>query len=176
MDLQDFEAQALYFDQPLDREVEVMIQHASDMYPEEGCEKLLIDAFRREPEHLSVLVAMYRFYYYQHRYPEAIKIATVALNVVGEKIDFPKEWENLTFHDLGEGLLISFTMVRFYLTALKGIAYLNLRMGNVEQGVKMLNKVIELDKNDRLRAKSLLQAVGPALVKTESSTPVSASI
>jgi hypothetical protein len=55
-------------------------------------------------------------------------------------------------------------MVRFYLLALKGAAYLNFRMGKIDEGVRMLNKVIELDSNDRLGAKALMQAIGPAAV------------
>jgi len=86
------------------------------------------------------------------------------LDVVAPQIDFPEHWRYLNMTFLGIGLLRSFTLVRFYLLCLKGAGYLNLRMGNMAEGISMLNKVIELDSNDRMGARSLLQAIGPAAV------------
>jgi len=84
--------------------------------------------------------------------------------VVGPSIFFPAEWEEISSINLANGLLQSFTMVRFYLLALKGAAYLHLRRGEIELGVRMLNKVIALDSKDRLGARGLLQAMGPAAI------------
>lgn len=164
MDLQDFESQLMYFDRPMTEEISELLKSAAEAYGEGKAEPLLLKAFDIDPDNLSVLVALYRFYYYQHRYEQALDIAHHVMAVVAPTISFPGSWSNLDFRDLANGILSSFTMVRFYLLALKGAAYLNLRMGNVEVGVNMLNKVIELDSKDRLGAKSLLQAMGPAEV------------
>lgn len=164
MDLQDFEAQLLYFDLSVAPEVTQLIKQGAEAYAEGDAEPYLQRAYAIAPDNLSVLVALYRFYYYQHRYQEALTIAYKAMAVVAPGIYFPEHWSQLTFNHLSYGVLQSFTMVRFYLLALKGAAYLNLRLGNIEEGVIMLNKVAEYDSNDRLGAKSLLQSIGPQVV------------
>lgn len=172
MDLQDFESQLLYFDKPMSEEVDSLLLKASHAYSEGRAEPLLLKAFSLEPENLSVLVALYRFYYYQHRYEEAIDVAYQAMTVTAPMINFPDHWSEITSRHLESGVLESFTMVRFYLLALKGCAYLHLRQNKIEQGVRMLNKVIEMDNKDRLGAKVLLQAMGPAAI---ADTPVAVS-
>ncbi|MAR89756.1 MAG: hypothetical protein SV765_13820 [Pseudomonadota bacterium] len=171
MDLQDFEGQQLYFDEAMPQDVEQLIQAASEQYSQGGAEACLRKAYQIAPTHLSVLVALYRFYYYQHRYQDALDIAFEAMAVAALRIGFPAHWEQLQFADLANGVLHSFTSVRFYLLALKGAGYLNLRMGRIEQGVAMLNKVIELDSSDRLGARVLLQAMGPAVVSQQAVQP-----
>ena len=51
------------------------------------------------------------------------------------------------------------TLVRFYLLALKGAGELNLRLGNMDLGIQMLEKVVELDSEDRLGVTALLNTV-----------------
>lgn len=164
MDLQDFESQQLYFDKPNSEAVDQWILEASKVYAEGKAEPLLLKAFAKEPNNLSVLVALYRFYYYQHRLQDAIEIAYRAMAVTAPLIAFPEKWSEIKQDHLAMGVMRSFTMVRFYLLALKGCAYLHLRLGRIEEGVRMLNKVIEMDSKDRLGAKALLLAMGPASI------------
>ena len=172
MDLQDFEGQKLYFDDEVPADVEQLILSASEQYSKGGAESCLIKAYEMAPTNLTVLVALYRFYYYQHRYQDALRIAYESRAAVADEIEFPPHWRELNFSDLANGVLHSFTVVRFYLLALKGAGYLNLRMGNIQEGVAMLNKVIELDNNDRLGARVLLQAMGPAQVSERTAQPL----
>ncbi|GAB1257696.1 tetratricopeptide repeat protein [Aurantivibrio plasticivorans] len=173
MDLQDFESQLMYFDKPMSEEVSELIEKAAAAYSEGEAEPYLQRAFDIDPDNLSVLVALYRFYYYQHRYEDAIDIADHVMSVVAPTIKFPSHWSEIQFAHLARGVMESFTMVRFYLLAVKGAAYLNLRLGNMELGVRMLNKVIELDNKDRLGARVLLQAMGPAVVTEKQAVPAS---
>ncbi|MFV8818360.1 hypothetical protein [Haliea sp. E17] len=161
MDLQDFDAQGLYFEKPMSAEVENLLATASDAYAEGRAEPLLLQAFLLAPQNLTVLVAMYRFYYYQHRYRDAIDVAHRAMAAVAPDIYFPDEWAEINATNLANGVAQSFTLVRFYLLALKGAAYLHLRLGEIESGVRMLNKVMELDVKDRLGAGALLRAMTP---------------
>jgi len=172
MDLQDFEGQKLYFDDEVPSDVEQLIQSASEQYSKGGAEICLDKAYALAPTNLTVLVALYRFYYYQYRYQDALRIAYESMAAVAGEIDFPAHWRELNFSDLANGVLHSFTIVRFYLLALKGAGYLNLRMGDIQEGVAMLNKVIELDSNDRLGARVLLQAMGPAMVTERAAQPL----
>jgi hypothetical protein len=164
MDLQNFGAQLLYFDFSISAEVTQLLQDASEAYGEGNAEPYLQKAYSLAPQNLSVLVALYRFYYYQHRYQDALNTAYEAMDAVAPSISFPSHWSRLSFNDLANGVLQSFTLVRFYLLGLKGAAYLNLRLGNIVEGVYMLNKVVEFDSKDRLGARALLQSVGPTKI------------
>ncbi|MDK2776229.1 MAG: hypothetical protein KYX62_01015 [Pseudomonadota bacterium] len=170
MDLQDFKGQLMYFDEPMPDGVGDLLQQASEAYGEGNAEWYLQQAYSIAPENMTVLVGLYRFYYYQHRLAEAIDVAFQVMSRVAPTIGFPDHWEKLKFEHLAWGVMESFTRVRFYLLALKGAAYMNLRLGNIADGVRMLNKVVEFDSNDRLGAKALLQSMGPAVVVANQNT------
>ncbi len=157
MDFHDFDGQDMYFDTPLPAKVEVLLNQAADLYGQEESEAKLVKAFALAPKNLSVLVAMYRYYYYQHRLNDALIVADIALQTSGEMLNMRKSWEELTEDDLGEAVMRSMGLVRFYFLALKGSGYLLLRMGKNELAVQRLKKVVELDPLDRLGASVLLR-------------------
>ena len=159
MDLQDFNGEMLYFDEPEPPRVAELMLAASHNYGRGEAEGFLLEAYALAPRNLTVLVGLYRFYYYQHRYADALGIAHVAMQTVAPKIDFPDEWQALDMNTLGCGVLKSMGLVRFYLLALKGAGYLSLRLGEFEAGLRMLRKVRELDEADRLGAKLLLDVL-----------------
>lgn len=172
MDLHDFNGQAMYFDEPTPVTVQHLLARAAAAYGNKKAELYLQQAYARAPQNPTVLVAMYRFYYYQHRLEEAIDIANQVMRLLAQQLDFPARWEELTFAEFSNGLLVSFTKVRFYLLALKGTAYLHLRLGKTSTGITMLNKIIQMDAYDRLGARALLEAVGPMPVDNISQTAV----
>lgn len=159
MDLQNFTNDMLYFDEPLAPTLETLLQKAADQYGPEA-EPLLMEAFELAPQNLSVLVGLYRYYYYQHRYHDAIYIAHRVMRVVGERIGFPEHWQDVTMADVINGTNHSFGLVRFYLFALKAAGYLNLRLGQFGEGKNMITKVVAMDTADRLGARLLLDILG----------------
>jgi len=164
MDLQDFQPQTMYFEEPLEDRVAALIELASVSYGEGDAEQPLLQARALAPASLTVMVALYRFYYYQHRLDDALQVAHDVMAEVGQAIGFPEHWQMITENHLINGLVESFITVRFYLLALKGAAFLQLRMGRRAEAVAMLNKVVEFDSKDRLGARTLLQMAGPTLV------------
>ena len=156
MDLLDFEGQELYFDEDMPKEIDGLIKAASDCYGTPGAEANLLQAFFLAPDNLTVLVALYRYYYYQHQYEKALIIAEHALKFSGNRIEFPKKWQDLSMDNLKVAAMISMGMVRFYLIALKAAGYINLRLHNFSLAQEMLLKVVELDSSDRLGASALL--------------------
>ncbi|MBL4832572.1 MAG: hypothetical protein JKY26_01250 [Pseudomonas sp.] len=174
MDLQDFDGQLMYFDEPMSDDVRDLIALASELYgqaDEEGAaEAALKKALTLAPDNLAVLVALYRFYYYQHRLRDALAIAHDVLLRVAPDIGFPADWERLTARHLANAVQSSFTLVRFYLMTLKGAAYLNLRLDQREIAVRMLSRIVEFDSHDRLGAKALLMVVGPTELTLHRST------
>ena len=162
MDLLDFSETSLYFDEPLAEVASMLIEQAAAEYGENDVEPLLLEAYKVAPDHLSVLVALYRYYYYQHRLEDALKIAHQALTISGERLGFPVDWTRITNEHLGAGAFISMGMVRFYLLALKAAGFLNLRLYNWEIALDMLMKVSALDEADRLGAAALLEVANGA--------------
>lgn len=159
MDLLDFQSEALYFDEGLEPAVAALLAQASQRYGDGSAEQSLLQAYRAAPESLSVLVALYRFYYYQHRLDDAWRIAEAALAVSGARLDLPQDWRELTQDHIGLAAQRSMTLLRFYLLTLKAAAYLRLRLGDTVPGEALLEKLVQLDDHDRLGAGALLQVV-----------------
>ncbi len=159
MDLLDFDQTDLYFDDPIASEVEKLIARAASSYGSEEAETLLLHAHALAPQQLSVLVALYRYYFYQHRLEDALFVGESALAVAGRRLAFPDDWVYLHTGNVGEGVMRSMGLVRFYLMVLKATGYLNLRLGRYAIGQAMLEKLVEMDSHDRLGGKALLQVI-----------------
>lgn len=159
MDLQDFNGDGLYFDDPLAPEVAACLAAAAEQYGEGTAEQPLLAAQALAPDNLSVLVGLYRFHYYQHRYQDALAIADRAMAVVGPRLQLPADWRAIDSAALAEAATHGIGLLRFHLLALKGAGYLSLRLGRFEQGKAMLAKVVELDTDNRLGARVLLDVL-----------------
>lgn len=163
MDLLDFEAGQLYFDEPIDPAAEEAIQQAATLYGKPKAEQLLLRAYFLEPEHPLVLVALYRYFYYQHRFTDAMRVAERVLILFAQRLGFPEDWRQLDRSRFENGVLVSMTMVRFFMLTLKGAAYLELRLGQYENALARLEKLIELDEKDRLGARVLIDVARESL-------------
>ena len=158
MDLLDFAGENLYFEETLPSGVEDLIQQAGNDYGEGGAEQPLLEALRLAPESLTVLVALYRFYYYQHRLEDALGIAKRALAITAKRLGIPLEWQLLGEEHINVKSP-SMALLRFHLLSLKAEAYLLLRLGRKHEGRAILEKLLALDSNNRLGARQLLEVV-----------------
>lgn len=163
MDLMDFDQAALYFDDPIAPEVERLIAAAGAGYGSDEAENLLLRAYFRAPGQLVVLVALYRYYFYQHRLDDALVVADRTLAAVANRLNLPERWQQLHPEQLGYAAMRSIGLLRFYLTVLKAAGYINLRLGRAAEGEAMLEKLIEIDARDRLGGKALLDVYRHAL-------------
>lgn len=163
MDLLDFDQAALYFDEPVDAAIEQLITQAGGAYGQPEAEALLHEAYFLAPESLLVLVALYRYYFYQHRLETALVVADRALAIVGRRLGFPERWDRLHPEFIGQAVMKSMGLLRFYLNVLKAAGYLNLRLGRIEEGRKQIEKLVELDSHDRMGGKALLDTVVSAV-------------
>jgi len=164
MDLLDFEQAELYFDEPISPEVEHLVAMAAANYGSEDGELMLLRANFIAPQHLVVLVAMYRYYFYQHRLEDALLVAESTMAVVGRRLEFPESWRHLREANVGEAVMRSMGLLRFYLMVLKATGYINLRLGEYDTGQAMLEKLVELDSHDRIGGKALLEVVQQSMV------------
>lgn len=159
IDLLEFEAQDLYFQQADSAEVQTLIRFAADLYASGEAELPLLQAYLRAPESLNVLVALNRFYYYQHRLADALLISEKALVLIRRGIDFPDDWQQLDRQHISEAPKDLLTRIRLYLFTLKSIGFLNMRMENLELSRGIFRKLAALDDKDRIGAKALLALV-----------------
>lgn len=127
---------------------------------DEVAESYLAQAFARAPGHPAVHIALYRFYFYKNRLSEALVVAQRCLAKTAIDLGLPKDWRDIApDHAVFAGLAMSYAVApRFYLFTLKGYAYLSLRLGDIEQGAALVNKLMELDPSDRLNG-SVLRGV-----------------
>lgn len=158
MDLLDFERADLYFEEEVSPKVEQLLANASQFYGTTLAEQSLEEARVIEPESLTVLVAVFRYYYYQHNLERARDAGLTAASIAAERLGFPPHvypepevFEHAFRTEPGTA--------RFYLQSLKGVAYLNLRLGDAESAWVALNHIVALDPADRLGCRLLLELV-----------------
>lgn len=168
MDFLDFDAEELYFDEFLSEEVRGYLDNAADSYGEPYSELALLHANQLQPEHPMVMVALYRFYYYQHQLDKALDIAERVLEVFSQRLKLPANWRKLSTEDVESIDKSAMTMLRFYLLALKGAGYLELRLGSHASALARLQKVADVDAKDRLGARALLDVARFSLNKPHS--------
>jgi tetratricopeptide (TPR) repeat protein len=169
MDLMDFEGESLYFDEQLADEVDELLRQSAQAYGTAEGELKLMRAYFLEPQHLTVLVALYRCFYYQHRYEDALRVADRALEVTASRLNISSDWRTLNMSQLAVGIVQSMTLTRFFLMVLKGAGYLRLRAGDTGGGLERLLKVAELDSSDRLGVAALIEVARDALDTDEDS-------
>jgi hypothetical protein len=106
---------------------------------------LLEQARAAAPRHPAPVIALYRFYFYGHQLAAARTVAEDALAIARTALgpDFGDEppSDDAARHDAA---------VRFYLFTLKGLAYLNLRLGVLDDARLMLGELRRLDPQDRV--------------------------
>ena len=158
-DFLDFDVDNMYFDTPLPDLAEQLIDEAAQRYGEETAELLLLRAYLMAPEHLTTMVALYRYYYYQHRLADALTVVNNAISISARELHLTDNLRAVTPLEVAAGAHKSVGLVRFYLLALKAAGFVMVRMGDVENGTEALKKVVEHDPNDRLKTKDLLEVI-----------------
>jgi hypothetical protein len=129
---------------------------------------LLEQARAAAPRHPAPLIALYRFYFYGYQLAEARSVGEDALAIARTALgpnfgDLPPE-DEATRCDAA---------VRFYLFTLKGLAYLNMRLGDMFEARVMLTALRHLDPQDHVGG-ALLFHVLTRHEKGETSEPPAA--
>lgn len=137
-------------------EAERRLEEASHAYANsEHAEKLLGEAEALAPDHAAVLIGFYRFYFYKGRLREALQIAGRCLEKAARENAFPSDWRHVRATDANFGQYEEI-IPRFFLFTLKGYAYLQMRLGDLDEGRAAVAKLLELDPSDKIGAKVLL--------------------
>jgi tetratricopeptide (TPR) repeat protein len=118
-------------------------------------EQHLREAEMLAPGHPAVLIGLYRFYFYKGRLADALEIAKQCLEKAARENNLPMDWRDVTAGD-AEFSRYEQMLPRFFLFTLKGYAYLQMRLGNLNEGRAAVEKLLELDPSDKIEAKVLL--------------------
>jgi tetratricopeptide (TPR) repeat protein len=157
VDFLDFNEEKLYFDEPVSAAVENLLEQASMDGTSDAAEVSLMRAYFLEPEHLTVLVALYRYLYYKHRYDEALMVADRAMETSARQLGLRHSWNDMTVTELGYGVQVSMGLTRFYLHALKASGFMYMRLGDMVSALERLNKIAELDQADQFGSSHLIR-------------------
>ena len=115
-------------------EAESLLHQAGQSYDQaETALAHLREARRLAPNHVAVLIGLYRFFFYKGRLVEALDIARTCLLRAAIDNSLPLDWRLVR---PGQAAFASFDapMARFFMFVLKGYAYLNMRLGDIEEG------------------------------------------
>lgn len=107
------------------------------------------------PGHAAVLIGLYRFYFYKGRLAEALEVAKCCLEKATHENGLASDWRDIGPAD-AEFSRYEEPLPRFLMFTLKGYAYLQMRLGNLDEGHVAINKLLELDPSDKIGAKVLL--------------------
>ena len=110
------------------------------------------------PDHAAVLIGLYRYYFYKGRLGEALDVAELCLLKSAGDIGLDPDWHEVKQGDANFGSYDAI-LPRFYLFSLKGYAYLQMRLGNRDEGRAAVEKLLELDPGNKLGGKVLLEVL-----------------
>jgi tetratricopeptide (TPR) repeat protein len=106
---------------------------------------LLEQARSAAPCHPAPLIALYRFYFYGHDLVRARSIGEDALAIARSALG-----PNFGDAAPGDAATRDDAAVRFYLFTLKGLAYLNMRLDELDKAQRMLKELRRLDPQDHV--------------------------
>ena len=142
--------------QGLPLEAEVCLWAAAENYGDsEVAEAHLRKAEEIAPDHAAVLIGFYRFYFYKGRLPEALQIAIRCLQKAARENNLHPDWRQVRATDAVFDRYEE-VLPRFYLFTLKGYAYLQMRLGEIDESRDAIAKLLELDPSDKVGANVLL--------------------
>jgi tetratricopeptide (TPR) repeat protein len=128
----------------LSPQVMALLAQAAGLYEQPQQALALLEQARAQaPRHPGPLIALYRFHFYGHRLEQARAAGEDALAIartaLGPDFGDVAPSEEATRFDAA---------VRFYLFVIKGLAYLNLRLGELDEARLMLVALRHLDPKD----------------------------
>jgi len=126
------------------------LREAGQCYSQDHLAEFHLEKARQiAPDHVAVLIGLYRYYFYKGRLRQALSVAIQCLDRALLELNLTGDWRQVLptdaeFNDYGA------ILPRFFLFTLKGYAYLNMRLGDIAEGRNALDKLLELDPEDKL--------------------------
>ncbi|WP_020159886.1 hypothetical protein [Methylobacter marinus] len=130
-------------------EVNQLLQSAviASSVDQKRAETLFIQAQTMDRHCLQTYFALYKFYFYQKRLPEAERIALSGLEESARQGGFPSDYRRLA-REPKKWNLYANEISLFYLYTLKALAFIKLRQGLLVEGQLILSQLQQLDPKD----------------------------
>jgi hypothetical protein len=160
-DVVRFIGNEVHFGFNIDPEADVQLQRAASLISSKAASsQALRQAELIAPEQIEVLIARYKFHFYQGETETAEKLALKALKLAAEQGDFDQDWNQLQPQstDWNDPRAPG----RFYLYSLKALAFIRLRQNALEEAQSILKALARLDPLDQIGAdviRDLLDAI-----------------
>ncbi len=122
-----------------------------------AAETAVLRALQLAPQDLEVRLGAYRFYFYNHRYSDALPHAQFIVEHSARRLNIPVDWRAVSAADTDFSALES--VPGLYLQALLAWGYCNVRLGELELGREAVAKAAEIDPSDRFGAQAILEII-----------------
>lgn len=132
------------------------LRAAGEAYHQDDvAETHLLAALAIAPDQPAALIGLYRFYFYKGRLNEALGVARRCLALAAARLGVDGDWRNVE-PDVAEFGSYAAILPRFFMFALKGYAYLQMRTGALDEGRAAVLKLLALDPTDKINAGLLM--------------------
>ena len=125
-------------------------------------EELLLAAKKVLPEQLEISMALYKMYAYSNRFDESLVMIDQVLQQAASGAGFEPDWHQLTPTDVETSPPDRLT--RYYLYSMKAWGFVNLRMGNIDEAIAVLEKLLQLDPGDEVGG-SVVYSIAEGLIE-----------
>lgn len=128
--------------------VEQCLRQAAAAYRDDtAAERFLAQAATLAPDHVAVLIAQYRYYFYKGRLRESLEIAARCMTAAAAHLGMDGDWQKVQPNDADFGRYDAI-WPRLYLFSLKAYGYLLARLGSCDESALAIAKLRELDRGD----------------------------
>ncbi|MBI3444969.1 MAG: hypothetical protein HY055_06335 [Magnetospirillum sp.] len=149
---------------------EAALKEAGALWHEEAkAEAKVLEALSLAPDALAARIGAYKFYFYRHRYAEALPHALSCVAFAAKALGLSGDWRRIGPGDaafVGSAVTLA-PLPKLLMQTLIASGYVLARLGRTEESETYLGKVVELDPSDRLGASRLLAVVRRGGVEEE---------
>lgn len=131
-----------------------------------AAERAVRAALAVAPDDYEARLGAYRFYFYNHRYTEALPHAAFLVSLLARRLNVAGDWRAVAVGDAPFDEPEAAPGI--YLQALLAWGYCQARLGRTAEGAEAIAKVADLNPRDRFGARLLLAVLNrPQLVDEE---------
>lgn len=122
-----------------------------------AAERHIQAALAAAPGHLAALLGAYKFFFYKNRLAQSLPLAEQVIELAARQLNISPQWQQVGPTDAAFDQLQSWPGL--YLHAVKAWGYVQVRLGNLDQGRAALAHLLTLDPRDRMGCARLIAVI-----------------